>query len=129
MRDARVLTEGTRRTNVRQSETEVPAPSSPYGQRMKKQYGEWSMGNGQCPICYGAGPTFFPHPLHLTAASIGHELDCPAPTKTIMKGQYAPVMTPELKTHLARVRKFDDSLRELVERTWLKHSRTREGLL
>ena len=37
---------------------------------------EWSMGNGQCPECYGAPESFHGHPCHNTSDTIGHEADC-----------------------------------------------------
>lgn len=38
---------------------------------------EWSMGNGQCPECCGVPASWHgKHPLHMDAASIGHEANC-----------------------------------------------------
>ena len=42
---------------------------------LKRQ--EWSMGNGQCPECCGVPASWHGHPCHMTADTIGHELDCP----------------------------------------------------
>ncbi|MDY6862956.1 MAG: hypothetical protein SV062_08205 [Thermodesulfobacteriota bacterium] len=41
---------------------------------LKKQ--EWSMGNGQCPECYGVSPKWLGHPLHLDSSTIGHKPGC-----------------------------------------------------
>lgn len=56
---------------------------------------EWSMGNGQCPDCYGAHKGWHGHPAFLQAASIGHEPDCPLAAaitelggEPLMMGQY-----------------------------------------
>lgn len=38
---------------------------------------EWSMGNGQCPECGGVPESWFPHPLHATPDTLGHERNCP----------------------------------------------------
>jgi hypothetical protein len=38
---------------------------------------EWSMGNGQCPDCGGVPESWFPHPCHPTADTLGHKEDCP----------------------------------------------------
>lgn len=83
-----------------------------YERRMRKQYGEWCMGNGQCPICEGAGPSFYPHPMYLTPDTIGHDLDCPAPVKTIMKGSYQPgQLSPIQKLRLQRFTMQNDKMR------------------
>jgi hypothetical protein len=37
---------------------------------------EWSMGNGQCPECEGVHSGWYGHPLHKTAATIGHKPEC-----------------------------------------------------
>lgn len=37
---------------------------------------EWSMGNGQCPDCYGVPPSWHGHPLHMRPETIGHEISC-----------------------------------------------------
>lgn len=37
---------------------------------------EWSMGNGQCPECFGVPASWHGHPLFLTADTIGHEAGC-----------------------------------------------------
>ena len=37
---------------------------------------EWSMGNGQCPECCGVPPSWYGHPCHRKASSIGHERKC-----------------------------------------------------
>ena len=37
---------------------------------------EWSMGNGQCPECGGVPESWFPHPCHTTADTLGHKEDC-----------------------------------------------------
>jgi len=38
---------------------------------------EWSMGNGQCPECCGVPESWYGHPCHLKAETIGHKADCP----------------------------------------------------
>lgn len=37
---------------------------------------EWSMGNGQCPDCYGVPESWHGHPLHKEANTIGHTDKC-----------------------------------------------------
>lgn len=37
---------------------------------------EWSMGNGQCPECYGVPPSWLGHPSYLDSSSIGHKPNC-----------------------------------------------------
>jgi hypothetical protein len=37
---------------------------------------EWSMGNGQCPECYGVPEDWIGHPLYLNSKNIGHKADC-----------------------------------------------------
>ena len=37
---------------------------------------EWSMGNGQCPTCYGVPESWFGHPLHMKPETIGHKDGC-----------------------------------------------------
>lgn len=37
---------------------------------------EWSMGNGQCPECYGVPESWLGHINHLTFDTIGHKKDC-----------------------------------------------------
>ncbi len=37
---------------------------------------EWSMGNGQCPECYGVPDSWLGHPCHPTKDTLGHESDC-----------------------------------------------------
>jgi len=37
---------------------------------------EYSMGNGQCPECYGVPESWFPHPLYCTPDTLGHKPDC-----------------------------------------------------
>jgi hypothetical protein len=56
---------------------------------------EWSMGNDQCPDCEGVPPSWYRHPLHMTAASIGHEAGCTLAValrslgeKPLMKGEF-----------------------------------------
>lgn len=41
---------------------------------LRKQ--EWSLGNGQCPECGGVPESWFPHPLHPTPETLGHEHGC-----------------------------------------------------
>lgn len=38
---------------------------------------EWSMGNGQCPECYGVSEEWLGHPLYLTSEKLGHQKGCP----------------------------------------------------
>lgn len=52
---------------------------------------EWSMGNGQCPDCYGVSPKWLGHPLYMTADSIGHKQGCPLAT-VIASLSATPVM-------------------------------------
>jgi hypothetical protein len=58
---------------------------------------EWSMGNGQCPDCYGVPPDWLGHPLHLDASSIGHEPDCDLAAALKDDGA-TPVMRGEFKS-------------------------------
>lgn len=37
---------------------------------------EWSMGNGQCPECFGVHEGWYGHPLHMEPETIGHKKDC-----------------------------------------------------
>ncbi len=37
---------------------------------------EWSMGNGQCPECFGVPPSWLGHPCYLTPDTIGHKFNC-----------------------------------------------------
>ena len=37
---------------------------------------EWSMGNGQCPDCFGVPPNWHGHPCHKDPNSIGHRGSC-----------------------------------------------------
>lgn len=37
---------------------------------------EWSMGNGQCPFCYGVHAGWVGHPRHLNGKTVGHKDDC-----------------------------------------------------
>ncbi len=37
---------------------------------------EWSMGNGQCPECYGVPKNWYGHPLYKTSETIGHKKGC-----------------------------------------------------
>ena len=37
---------------------------------------EWSMGNGQCPECYGVPPSWHGHPSYNTSENIGHKAEC-----------------------------------------------------
>ena len=46
---------------------------------------EWSMGNGQCPACYGLGPVFDGHPAN---EPTGHELDCELAILMDKAGEY-----------------------------------------
>lgn len=55
---------------------------------------EWSMGNGQCPECYGCPESWFGHPLHKTSDTIGHETDC-AMAKAIIQLGGKPLMLGE----------------------------------
>lgn len=34
---------------------------------------EWSMGNGQCPKCYGVPESWLGHPLFLESGRLGHK--------------------------------------------------------
>lgn len=52
---------------------------------------EWSMGNGQCPDCYGVSTEWLGHPLHMTPDSIGHKQGCPLAAAIAELG-VAPVM-------------------------------------
>lgn len=52
---------------------------------------EWSMGNGQCPDCYGVSTEWLGHPLYMTADSIGHKQGCPMAAAIAELG-VAPVM-------------------------------------
>jgi hypothetical protein len=56
---------------------------------------EWSMGNGQCPDCYGVPASWHGHPLHMKADGVGHEADCTLAAalrdlgdKPLMKGEF-----------------------------------------
>lgn len=37
---------------------------------------EWSMGNGQCPDCFGVHMGWLGHPVHPDSSSIGHKSHC-----------------------------------------------------
>ena len=37
---------------------------------------EWSIGNGQCPECFGVHEGWYGHPLHMEPETIGHKKDC-----------------------------------------------------
>ena len=37
---------------------------------------EWSLGNNQCPECFGRGESWLGHPSALTPDLLGHKLDC-----------------------------------------------------
>lgn len=37
---------------------------------------EWSLGNGQCPECYGVPESWLGHPLYLNSKGIGHKDNC-----------------------------------------------------
>ena len=60
---------------------------------------EWSMGNGQCPDCYGVPARWHGHPLHLTSETIGHKKDCPLAASLVALGQ-TPLMIGDFKTAL-----------------------------
>lgn len=47
---------------------------------------EYSMGNGQCPECYGVPPSWHGHPCHLTPQSIGHKANCSIAQAIISSG-------------------------------------------
>lgn len=95
--------------------------SDKYDKRMQEQYGEWSMGNGQCPICFGVGPSFYPGVCYLTPVNIGHELDCPAPNKTIMKGSYGPPpLTPGEEASLENAKVITRQLYDSLEQVLIK---------
>ncbi len=58
---------------------------------------EWSMGNGQCPECYGVHGGWLGHPFHPTPSSIGHEPDCQLARaicslggEVVYRGEYVP---------------------------------------
>jgi hypothetical protein len=77
------------------------------------------MGNGQCPICYGAGPSFYPHLLYPTPEGIGHKPGCTAPVQTIKIGEYEPGPLSGIQEHrLAHVKhllqQFNDKHDELM---------------
>lgn len=63
---------------------------------------EWSMGcggsrgKGQCPACNGVSETWLGHPLHLTAASIGHFPGCPLAAALLAAGA-VPLMQGEFQ--------------------------------
>ena len=67
---------------------------------------EWSMGcagpnndQGQCPECCGVAPCWLGHPLHLTAATVGHKKNCPL-AAAIKAAGGKPVMLGEFKSKL-----------------------------
>lgn len=37
---------------------------------------EWSMGNGQCPECFGVSRDWLGHPNYLTSHQLGHKHNC-----------------------------------------------------
>ena len=56
---------------------------------------EWSMGNGQCPECFGVPESWHGHPCHMSAKTIGHEAGCSlaealraAGERPLMKGEF-----------------------------------------
>lgn len=52
---------------------------------------EWSMGNGQCPECYGVPASWHGHPCYMTTDTIGHKTDCSLAASLESLGQ-APLM-------------------------------------
>lgn len=48
---------------------------------------EWSMGNGQCPECYGVSEKWLGHPMYLTGKRIGHKLNCPLANALVELGE------------------------------------------
>ena len=72
---------------------------------------EWSLGNGQCPECFGAPPGWTGHPCYRNAASIGHKEDCDLARsllglgeKVFLLGDYTPSARTQvlLETYLRR---------------------------
>jgi len=66
---------------------------------------EWSLGNGQCPACYGVSESLYGHPCYTDPNNIGHEFDCSiaaalsSEEKTsLMKGEYTPDIKYETYT-------------------------------
>lgn len=47
---------------------------------------QWSMGNGQCPECYGVPESWLGHPLYLNSSNIGHKKDCKLANMLIENG-------------------------------------------
>lgn len=47
---------------------------------------EYSLGNGQCPECFGVPPSWHGHPCHPTPASIGHVEGCQLAAAIIAAG-------------------------------------------
>lgn len=58
---------------------------------------EWSMGNGQCPECYGVPASWHGHPLHLSGETIGHKAGCTLAEALRVLGQ-TPLMIGDFKT-------------------------------
>lgn len=58
---------------------------------------EWSMGNGQCPECYGVPESWHGHPCHMDSESIGHEKGCKLADSLFELGAI-PLMKGEYKT-------------------------------
>ncbi len=50
---------------------------------------EWSAGNGQCPECWGVPESWFGHPCHLDAESIGHKHGCSLASALKSRGDIA----------------------------------------
>ena len=47
---------------------------------------EYSVGNGQCPECWGVPPSWHGHPCHPNPKSIGHAAKCPLAKAIISAG-------------------------------------------
>jgi len=58
---------------------------------------EWSMGNGQCPECYGVPESWHGHPCYMDAKTIGHEKGCKLAESLRDLGE-TPLMKGDFKT-------------------------------
>lgn len=43
---------------------------------IKLRQKEWSVGNGQCPVCRGVNEAWHGHPLYTDSGKIGHRTGC-----------------------------------------------------
>ena len=69
---------------------------------------EWSMGNGQCPECFGVPASWHGHSLYLTGADIGHERNCSL-AKSLAELGKTPLMKGDYKNKIVYENYITDS--------------------